>query len=161
MPLISRIKKNLSTNHGMNSLITAVNLEEIYWKRAFGLTPFKLMYLESALHMLSCQKLPFSPNLALTLHFLDANWWGQHMHIRAHKTSSKWPFRISTLLTHFLKSNKHSASLNTNLTKSSWEQIFSWGGRQTLPFFPSLSSIHPSLRLSPAERLLLQLIIYK
>lgn len=50
----------------MHSLITVVNLLQIHWKQAFGLTPFYLMCLKSPLHRLSSPKLfcPTYPQLS-------------------------------------------------------------------------------------------------
>lgn len=120
---------------------------QIYWKRAFGLTPFQLMYLKGPLHRLSCQKLLFSPTYPQTLHFQDANWWDQHIHIRAslikpppqkHPLSEFSGF-ILCQITICIKCCASFTWISNSLAL-----IFSpWGGRQILPFLPP--SFHPSL----------------
>lgn len=48
------------------------------------------MCLKSGRHILSCQKMEISSNLALILRLLDANGWASLVHIKAafHKTPS-------------------------------------------------------------------------
>lgn len=116
-------------------------------KAGFRFNTFSTNVFEGPTPQALLSKATIFPNLPSTLHFQDANWWDQHIHIRASlikKTTQKHPLSEFSgfILCQITICSKCCASFTW--ISNSLALIFSpWGGRQILPFLPP--SFHPSL----------------
>lgn len=132
-------------------------------KAGFQFNTFSTNVFEGPTPQALLSKATIFPNLPSTLHFQDANWWDQHIHIRASLIKkTKNTLWVSFQDLYFAKSRfvvKAVLPLREFQTVLRWFSPHEVEDRSFLSSLPL--SILPSLTLAPAERLLLQLIIYK